>query len=80
MVATEEGVVWAFGKGEYGQLRLTDEDDRLVRRAWIFLLRGCRGGAVASLLSPLHPPSSSSTTLGMKQSQTRARERERESH
>jgi hypothetical protein len=30
VVATEEGVVWAFGKGEYGQLGLNNEDDRLL--------------------------------------------------
>jgi alpha-tubulin suppressor-like RCC1 family protein len=30
LVATEEGVVWAFGGGEHGRLGLNDEGDRLV--------------------------------------------------
>ena len=30
LVATEEGVVWAFGQGAHGRLGLNDEDDRLV--------------------------------------------------
>jgi hypothetical protein len=29
-VATEEGVVWAFGQGAHGRLSLNDEGDRLV--------------------------------------------------
>jgi alpha-tubulin suppressor-like RCC1 family protein len=30
LVATEEGVVWAFGRGEHGRLGLNNKDDRLV--------------------------------------------------
>jgi alpha-tubulin suppressor-like RCC1 family protein len=29
-LVTEEGVVWAFGKGEHGRPGLNNEDDRLV--------------------------------------------------
>jgi alpha-tubulin suppressor-like RCC1 family protein len=31
LVATEEGVVWAFGGGAINRLGLNDEDDRLVQ-------------------------------------------------
>ena len=30
LLVTEEGVVWAFGRGEHGRAGLNDEDDRLV--------------------------------------------------